>query len=108
MSSFHLCKPESTKDHPQPGVACGAPCANQRQFDPSKSSTFVEGNRTGTIVFGTGVGVDPVIGDNWALTLRNASDTVSIAGLSVKDVELFLILNQTATFAPDPFDGILG
>lgn len=89
-------------------MACGAPCANQRQFDPSQSSTFVNGNQSATITFGTGVGVDPVVGDNWQLTLHSARDTVSVGGLSVADVSLFLITNQTPTFAPDPFDGIQG
>ncbi|KAJ3480344.1 hypothetical protein NLI96_g8429 [Meripilus lineatus] len=91
-----------------PSTACGSPCSNQKKFDPSKSSTFVDGGRTSTITFGTGVGVDPVIGNNWQLTLRSGRDTVSVGGLSVPAVSLFVITNQTPTFAPDPFDGIQG
>ena len=78
------------------------------QFDDSKSSTFVDRQRTSTITFGTGVGVDPVIGNNWQLTLREARDTVTVGGISVPNVDLFLITKQTPTFAPDPFSGIQG
>ncbi|THH27806.1 hypothetical protein EUX98_g6382 [Antrodiella citrinella] len=91
-----------------PSTACGATCATQKKFDPSKSSTFVDGRRTSTITFGTGVGVDPVIGDNWQLTLRSGTDTVAVGGLVAKSVSLFVITNQSPTFSPDPFDGIQG
>ncbi|KAI0084066.1 acid protease [Irpex rosettiformis] len=87
---------------------CGAACSNQVQFDSTKSSTFVDRQRTSTITFGTGGGVDPVIGNNWQLTLRSASDTVTVGGISVPNVNLFLITNQTPTFGPDPFSGIQG
>lgn len=90
------------------GTICGPPCSNQVQFDSTKSSTFVDGGRSSTITFGTGVGVDPVIGNNWQLTLRSAQDTVSVGGVSVPDVSMFLITDQTPTFAPDPFSGIQG
>jgi len=90
------------------GIACGASCANQRKFDPSKSSTFVAGNTTNAVVFSTGTGVDPVQGDNYAAILVNATDTVSIAGINIKNVDFFLITEQTPTFSPDPFDGIQG
>ncbi|KAL4255013.1 peptidase A1 family protein [Abortiporus biennis] len=91
-----------------PGIQCGTACENQRTFAPSKSSTFVDGGLTGNVTFGTGVGVDPVIGDNWQLSLRSATDTVSVGGLSVDSVNFYLITNQTPTFASDPFDGIQG
>ncbi len=68
----------------------------------------MDGGRTTTLTFGTGVGVDPVIGNNWRLTLRTARDTVGVGGISVPDVSLFLITNQTPTFGPDPFSGIQG
>ncbi|KAJ3554025.1 hypothetical protein NM688_g3316 [Phlebia brevispora] len=87
---------------------CGEPCANQIQFDPSESSTFVDGGETSTIIFATGVGVDPVIGDNWELTLRTAKDTVTVGEFSIPNVSLLLITDQTAPFAPDPFSGIQG
>ncbi|EJD51612.1 acid protease, partial [Auricularia subglabra TFB-10046 SS5] len=89
-------------------TACGNACRNQKQFNSSRSSTFVDGGRTSTITFGTGVGVDPVIGNNWQLTLRSTTDTVSVGGISAPRTSLFLITNQTPTFLPDPFDGIMG
>lgn len=93
-----------------PGTACGAPCAKQHQFDSAKSSTFVDGGDASvtTLVFGTGGGVTPVVGDNTALTVRGANDTVSIGGLTAKNTPFFTIINQTAVFADDPYDGIQG
>jgi len=87
---------------------CGQACSNQVQFDPSKSSTFVDGGAQFEISFATGVGVDPVINNDYVLDLRNATDTVSVGGLSAADIELFLITNQTAKFNIDPFSGIQG
>ncbi|KAF9482130.1 acid protease [Pholiota conissans] len=86
---------------------CGGSCA-QVEFDPNKSSTFVDGGRTSSITFATGVGVDPVIGSNYKLTLRSGRDTVSVGGLSATGVSLFLITNQTVKFNIDPFSGIQG
>ncbi|KAF5392006.1 hypothetical protein D9757_003250 [Collybiopsis confluens] len=83
-------------------------CTPQVRFNSSKSSTFVDGGRTSTITFGTGVGVDPVVGDNYQLQLRSATDTVSVGGLSSPNVPLFLITEQTPTFDIDPFSGIQG
>ncbi|KAJ7255787.1 acid protease [Mycena haematopus] len=91
-----------------PGTACGAACANQHQFNSPASSTFVDKNSSSVITFGTGVGVDPVVGDNWQLSLELVADTFSIAGLTIDFGELYLITNQTPTFLPDPFDGIQG
>ena len=68
----------------------------------------MDGRRTSTITFATGVGVDPVIGNNWQLSLRSATDTVTVGNLAVPKTSLFLITNQTPTFAPDPFSGIQG
>ncbi|OCH89493.1 acid protease [Obba rivulosa] len=87
---------------------CGAPCAGQVVFDPSKSSTFIQGNEIGELDFATGVGVDPVINNDYVLTERNGFDTVSVGGLTVKNQSLFTIINQTAPFDIDPFSGILG
>ncbi|KAF7342890.1 Acid protease [Mycena sanguinolenta] len=91
-----------------PGTACGAACANQRQFNSSASSTFLDQNSSSTITFGTGVGVDPVVGDNWQLELELVADTFSIAGMTIPFGGFYLITNQTPTFLPDPFDGIRG
>ncbi|KAK0225889.1 acid protease [Armillaria fumosa] len=85
---------------------CGS--CNQAKFDPTHSSTFVDGRSTSSITFSTGVGVDPVVGANYRLTLRSATDTVSIGGFEVPNVSLFLITDQTPAFAIDPFSGIQG
>ncbi|KAJ7505841.1 acid protease [Mycena galericulata] len=92
-----------------PGTACGLPCKNQRQFNSSASSTFQDQDFATTITFGTGVGVDPVDGDNWELWLEFVADVLSIGpDFNVPLGGFFLITNQTSTFSPDPFDGILG
>jgi len=83
-------------------------CADQIQFDPSASSTFIDGGKTSTITFATGVGVTPVIGDNTQLTLLSAFDTVAVGGLSSPNISLFLITEQTPTFNVDTFSGIQG
>ncbi|KAJ7496013.1 acid protease [Mycena galericulata] len=87
---------------------CGTACSNQVQFNSKKSTTFVDGGSTSSITFATGVGVDPVIGSNYKLTLRSGKDTVSVGGLSAPATELFLITNQTPKFNIDPFSGIQG
>jgi len=68
----------------------------------------VDRGTTSSITFGTGVGVDPVVGSNYKLNLRGALDTVSVGGLVAPNVSLFLITNQTPTFNIDPFSGIQG
>ncbi|KAJ6500082.1 aspartic peptidase domain-containing protein [Mycena vitilis] len=52
--------------------------------------------------------VDPVINNDYRLTLRSGTDTVSVGGLSAPGTKLFLITNQTAKFGIDAFDGIQG
>jgi hypothetical protein len=91
-----------------PSIACGSACSNQRKFNTSASSTFVDLGTTIDGSFETCIGVTPVINNNCVLTVREAEDTVSVAGLTVQRVQMGLITNQTASFAPDPFDGILG
>lgn len=83
-------------------------CIHQIRFNSSQSSTFVDLNQTGTIVFATGGGVAPVIGNNTALTLREATDTVSVGGFTVPNVTVFLVTNQTEVFNRDPYSGIVG
>ncbi|KAJ7647093.1 acid protease [Roridomyces roridus] len=87
---------------------CGAACSSQVQFDSTKSSSFVDGGATSSITFSTGVGVDPVVGANYRLTLRSGTDTVSVGGLTAPATKLFLITNQTPKFDIDPFSGIQG
>lgn len=90
------------------GTLCGQACSGQVQFNPNISSTFIDGGSSSRIVFATGVGVDPVIGDNYALSLRTGKDTVSVGNLSVTGADVFLITDQTPKFNIDPFSGILG
>lgn len=90
------------------GTACGEPCANQVKFDPAQSSTFVDVGTESSITFVTGVGVDPVMGDNYQFTLRAGQDTVSVAGLKADNVSLNIITNQTAAFSVVPFSGTMG
>lgn len=85
-----------------------ASCSNPVLFDPDRSSTFRDGGRVSSITFATGVGVDPVVGANYRLTLRSAVDTVSVSGLTAPNTNLFLITDQTPTFNIDPFSGIQG
>ncbi|KAJ7089207.1 acid protease [Mycena belliarum] len=87
---------------------CKSSCDNQVRFDQNKSSTFVDKKTTSSITFSTGVGVDPVIGENYRLELRAAEDTVTVGGLVAKNVALNLITSQTAKFAINPFSGIQG
>jgi hypothetical protein len=87
---------------------CGSACNNQVKFNSTKSSTFVDGGRTSSITFATGVGVDPVVGSNYKLTLRSGTDTVKIGNLVAPKSSLYLITDQTPTFAINPFSGIQG
>jgi len=90
-----------------PGTSCST-CSTQRKFDGTKSSTFTDQKKTSVITFGTGVGVDPVVGNNWQLNLDQVQDVVSVGGLNGGEIEFFLITKQTPTFDADPFDGIMG
>jgi len=87
---------------------CGAPCDSQVKFDPSRSSTFVDGSETGTIDPVTGTGVDPVLGGDYNITLHAATDTVTIGDLVVPATPLFIITNQSTKVGMDPFSGIQG
>ncbi|RPD68610.1 acid protease [Lentinus tigrinus ALCF2SS1-7] len=83
-------------------------CVQTPKFDPAKSSTFVRGSRTTTLDFATGVGVDPVVNNDYVLTVRSATDTVTVGGVAAKNVSLFTIIDQTPAFNVDPFLGIQG
>jgi len=85
-----------------------ASCSNPVLFDPNRSSTFRDGGQIDSITFATGVGVDPVVGANYRLSLRSAVDTVSVGGMAAPNTSLFLITDQTPTFNIDPFSGIQG
>ncbi|KAF9523990.1 acid protease [Crepidotus variabilis] len=87
---------------------CGQSCANQTLFDPSKSSTFLDLHNVRSLVFSTGLGVDPVVGDNYRLVLRGAMDQIGFGNLPPVKVPLFLITEQTSKFGGHPFSGIFG
>ncbi|OJT10424.1 Pepsin A [Trametes pubescens] len=83
-------------------------CTQKNKFDISKSTTFVQGSRTSTLDFATGVGVDPVVNNDYVLTVRSGTDTVTVGGVAAKGVSLFTITKQTPKFNIDPFLGIQG
>ncbi|KAF4621422.1 hypothetical protein D9613_001022 [Agrocybe pediades] len=81
----------------------------QKKFNTTASTTFVDRNVTQTISFDTGGGVDPVIDNDYTLTLRSAKDTIGlVGGFQAKDMDVFLIVNQTEKFDIDPYSGIQG
>ncbi|KAH9941985.1 acid protease [Amylocystis lapponica] len=86
---------------------CSA-CFNQTRFDPNASSTYVDGGYQTTITFETGGNASVAQGDEYQITLRNATDTVSVGGLTASDVPLYLFVNQTSAFDSIPYSGILG
>ncbi|TFY63340.1 hypothetical protein EVJ58_g3306 [Rhodofomes roseus] len=88
---------------------CGEPCANQVQFDASASSTFVTTGDVQKIAFETGGGVNPITSPNeYVLWLKPGNDTVTVNGVATANVELNIVVNQTAAFEPDPYSGITG
>ncbi|KAH8103487.1 acid protease [Cristinia sonorae] len=91
-----------------PSTECTSTCTTQRRFDPSKSSSYVGGTRVSIYGFFTGGGVTPIYGDTSMVTVHNATETISIGGLSVKKAAVFFITEQTPLFAANPFDGIQG
>ncbi|KAI0729489.1 acid protease [Fomitopsis betulina] len=88
---------------------CGEPCANQIQFNASASSTFAGSDDVQQIAFETGGGVNPITSpDEYVLWLRPGTDTVTVDGVATANVSLYLVVNQTAAFYPDPYSGITG
>lgn len=83
-------------------------CTQKGKFDPSKSSTFKRGTRKDTLPFATGVGVDPVVNNDYVLTVQSATDSVTVGGVTLDKVSLFTIIDQTEAFNVDPFLGIQG
>ena len=68
----------------------------------------MQGSETTTLDFSTGVGVDPVVDNDYVLTVRSGSDTVTVGGVASPNVSLFTITKQTPKFNIDPFIGIQG
>ncbi|KZT63211.1 acid protease [Daedalea quercina L-15889] len=88
---------------------CGEPCAKQIQFNASASSTFVVTGDVQSIAFETGGGVNPITSeDEYILWLRPGNDTVTVDGVATANVELNLVVNQTAAFDSNPYSGITG
>ncbi|EPT00519.1 hypothetical protein FOMPIDRAFT_1122329 [Fomitopsis schrenkii] len=88
---------------------CGQPCAHQIQFNASASSTFAGSDDVQQIAFETGGGVNPITSpDEYVLWLRPGTDTVTVDGVATANVSLYLVVNQTAAFDPDPYSGITG
>ena len=83
-------------------------CTQKGKFNPSKSSTFKRDTRKETLPFATGVGVDPVVNNDYVLTIQSATDSVTVGGVTLDKVSLFTIIDQTAAFNVDPFLGIQG
>ncbi|KIJ45947.1 hypothetical protein M422DRAFT_46521 [Sphaerobolus stellatus SS14] len=89
-----------------PAIGCQG-CQNQLDaFDSKNSSTFVDLGVNNTVNFATGVGVNP--SDFESVNLRAVRDTMTILNFSAPQTNFFLITKQTAGFAADPFDGIVG
>ncbi|KAG8854792.1 hypothetical protein FRB96_007321 [Tulasnella sp. 330] len=91
-----------------PSIDCGSDCSNQRQFDYTKSSTYKVTGRATEISFATGVGVDPVVNNDYVLDLLPITETIMVAGLTAPATGMYLITNQTSAFDRDQFDGIMG
>ena len=91
------------------GTECGEKCAKQIQFNASASSTFAGSDDVQQIAFETGGGVNPITSpDEYVLWLRPGTDTVTVDGVATANVSLYLVVNQTAAFDPDPYSGITG
>ncbi|KAF2095506.1 acid protease [Rhizodiscina lignyota] len=97
-----------------PSVACSPSngCPSEgiegplHKFNQNSSSTFHTQNKGFYAPFGTGIGVAP--SDFESQTGIIATDTVCVSGLCAKNQTMGLVMNETAGFANDPFDGILG
>jgi len=94
-----------------PGTSCTT-CSNQKRFDPTKSSTFANYSGLGAADgenYGLSRDTSPIEGeDQWSVSFDRVNDTVKVGDLEAKDATFYLINEQSATFSPDPFDGIFG
>ncbi|KAH8809448.1 aspartic peptidase domain-containing protein [Xylogone sp. PMI_703] len=92
---------------PSTGCTANPGCGSLRhKFDPSKSDTFNTSNLPFFTVFATGTGVQS--SDMETVEGIIVQDAISVAGLTVDNFQFGLIQNQSAGFANDPFDGIMG
>ncbi|OCH93546.1 Asp-domain-containing protein [Obba rivulosa] len=83
-----------------PGIDCDENCQGHNLYDPSKSSTSEDSDKTFGVAFGDGSTVDGV----------QMIDTVAIAGLTVTSQALGVATQYSAGFSPSAFspDGLLG
>ena len=95
-----------------PSSACRASdgcIGNGAKFNPARSSTFSNTNRPWRVRFGTGVGVGVGSAATPFCAGTTASDTVSIAGLSVPKQNFALIKQQSPNlFESTGIEGIIG
>ncbi|KAF8516461.1 aspartic peptidase domain-containing protein [Hysterangium stoloniferum] len=91
------------------GVDCKE-CQNQRVFNTTASSTFVDLGITTSINFSTG-NVDPKLShpfkDFESLTVKAVSDTFTVLNFSAPNTTFNLITSQSSGFFANPFDGIV-
>ena len=52
--------------------------------------------------------MDPVVNNDYVLTIQSATDSVTVGGVTLDKVSLFTIIDQTEAFNVDPFLGIQG
>ncbi|KAH9931105.1 acid protease [Epithele typhae] len=53
-------------------------------------------------------GVDPVVNNDYVLTVKQATDSVTVGNITAKNLSFFTITKQTPKFNLDPFLGIQG
>lgn len=54
------------------------------------------------------MGVDPVVDNDYVLTIRSGTDTITVGDVATPNVSLFTIIDQTPKFNLEPFLGIQG
>ncbi|XP_040277810.1 gastricsin-like [Bufo bufo] len=72
-------------------------CQNRPLFNPSESSTYTSNNQRFNMVYGAG-----------SLTGILGYDTVTVQGLSIKNQEIGLSVNEGSNFVYAGFEGIFG
>ncbi|EAS07214.1 eukaryotic aspartyl protease (macronuclear) [Tetrahymena thermophila SB210] len=81
-----------------PGTPCNSlPCLVHNKFNPKKSSTYVDTGKSFSIQYGTG-----------AVKGTVANETVSLGGLTAKNVQFANAHQLSMDFQTTKFDGILG
>ncbi|KAI8993962.1 acid protease [Trametes punicea] len=82
-----------------PNSSCrSSTCSSKRKYNPSSSSTSSKKSGTFSIEYGDGSTVSGPI----------YTDTVNVAGVTVKNQYLSAVTTLSSSFADDPIDGLLG